>query len=92
MDDFAESLSKADTVIVTDIYKAREEPLPGVTAATIVEKLRALGHKDASYIARKETIAKTIAKRAADGDVIIFMGAGDITETAGEFAEVLHHG
>ena len=92
MGDFAASLSKADTVIVTDIYKAREEPIPGLTAAGIVEKLRALGHADACYIARKETIAKAVAGRAAEGEAIVFMGAGDITETAGELVEVLRHG
>jgi UDP-N-acetylmuramate--alanine ligase len=92
MDGFAASLSKADTVVVTDIYRAREEPIPGISAATIVEKLRTLGHKNAQYCGRREDVAQDVAQRAADGDAVVVMGAGDITETAAELVEVLRHG
>jgi UDP-N-acetylmuramate--alanine ligase len=92
MDDFAASLSDADTVLVTDIYKAREEPIPGVTAATIVEKLRKLGHKDANFCAKKEDVPHTVAGRVFQGDAVVIMGAGDITETAPGIVEVLRHG
>ena len=92
MDDFASSLSAADTVMVTDIYPAREEPIPGVHAAAIVEKLHALGHADACYISSKEAIAKKAADRAAQGGAIIIMGAGDINEIAPGLLEVLRHG
>jgi UDP-N-acetylmuramate--alanine ligase len=92
MDDFAASLSKADAVVVTDIYKAREEPIPGVSAAAIVEKIRALGHADASYIARKEDIPQSIAAKVSRDAAVVFMGAGDITEIAPRLVEVLRHG
>jgi UDP-N-acetylmuramate--alanine ligase len=92
LDDFATSLSVADTVFVTDIYKSREEPIPGVTAAAIVKKLHAMGHKDARYVARKEEIVKPLVAGATVGDGIIVMGAGDITETAGDIARELSNG
>lgn len=92
MDDFAASLAKADTVVVTDIYKSREEPIAGITAATIVKKLRELGHADAHYVARKEEIVKSLAGRIASGDAVVVMGAGDIGETARELAEALRNG
>ena len=92
MDGFAASLSKADSVVVTDIYKAREEPIPGISAATIVEKLHALGHKNAQYCGPREAAAQSAAQQAADGDAVVVMGAGDITETAAELVEVLRHG
>ena len=92
LDGFAKSLSKADTVFVADIYKSREEPIPGVTAAGIVKKMHETGHKDAHYVARKEEIVKQAVAGAADGDGIIVMGAGDITETAAEILEELRHG
>ncbi|HEX7509939.1 MAG TPA: UDP-N-acetylmuramate--L-alanine ligase, partial [Chitinivibrionales bacterium] len=44
MNEFAQSLCTADEIVVTSIYKSREEPLSGVSAATIVEKIRGLGH------------------------------------------------
>jgi UDP-N-acetylmuramate--alanine ligase len=92
LDGFAESLSKADRVIVTDIYKAREEPVPGINAAAIVDKLHTLGHSDACYIERKEAIARNAADRAVRGEAIVIMGAGDITEIGSELVEVLRHG
>jgi UDP-N-acetylmuramate--alanine ligase len=91
MDGFAESLSRADTVYVTDIYKSREEPIPGVTAATIVKRMHEMGHKDARYVGRKEEIVRQLVADAVDGDGIIVMGAGDITETAGEIVRGLRH-
>ena len=92
LDDFAAGLSGADMVIVTDIYRAREEPIPGVNASAIVEKLRTLGHADASYIARKEDIPQSIIKKVSKEDAVVFMGAGDITEIAPRLVEVLRHG
>lgn len=91
MDGFARSLSAADTVIVTDIYQAREEPIPGVTAEAIVEKLRSLGHKDAGFCARKEDVPPRVVTRVSRGDAIVVMGAGDITDITGHVVEALRH-
>jgi UDP-N-acetylmuramate--alanine ligase len=92
LDDFAASLGKADTVMVADIYKAREEPIPGVTAAAIVDKLRASGHADAHFIAHKEDIMAALVKRVVEGEAVVVMGAGDIGLMAYDLAEALRNG
>jgi UDP-N-acetylmuramate--alanine ligase len=92
MDDFAISLGKADTVMIADIYTAREEPIAGVSAETIVKKLREMGHADAHFIARKEDIMTAIASRVVEGEAVVVMGAGDIGQMAYGLAEVLRNG
>jgi UDP-N-acetylmuramate--alanine ligase len=92
LDDFARSLAKADRVIVTAIYPAREEPISGVTAEAIVEKLRMLGRADAYYCPKAADIVAAVVAHAADGEAVVLMGAGDITETARPILEALRHG
>jgi UDP-N-acetylmuramate--alanine ligase len=58
MNDFAKSLSAADTVIVTGIYKSREEPIPGVDAADIVRKIIATSSTPALFVEKKKTWPK----------------------------------
>ncbi len=92
MGDFAVSLSKADRVIVTSIYRAREEPIPGVSAETIVGKLRHLGKSDVHYCAETADLVPMIVEGAVDGEAIVLMGAGDITESSRPILEALQHG
>jgi len=88
MREFAVSLSAADTVVVTGIYKAREEPIPGVDAADIVNIINgnAAGEPKAVYVDDKNDVIEKLRGRLNKGDMVIFMGAGDIWETAREFA------
>jgi UDP-N-acetylmuramate--alanine ligase len=80
MDDFASALSLADFLIVTSIYKSREDPIPGITGETVVEKARHLGNSRAKYIEKKEDVADTIKNELRAGDAVIVMGAGDINQ------------
>jgi UDP-N-acetylmuramate--alanine ligase len=89
--DFATSLAMADGVFVNAIYKAREEPIPGVAAEGIVEEIKRRGHGWAIYVERKESIAGVLAPLVAPGDCIILMGAGDINEIAGNLLERIRH-
>jgi len=82
MDRFALSLSAADTVIVTDIYKAREQPIPGVSAKDIVGKIKTV---DAYYVDDKNDVINVLYGKVSSGDIAIFMGAGDIWEVARDF-------
>ncbi|MDH7480681.1 MAG: UDP-N-acetylmuramate--L-alanine ligase [Armatimonadota bacterium] len=82
--EFAEALSEADRVVVTEIYPAREKPIPGVTAAEITNLIRAKDpNKPAKFIADKELIAENLMAELQPSDLVLFMGAGDI-RTAGE--------
>jgi UDP-N-acetylmuramate--alanine ligase len=92
LNEFAVSLSVADAVVVTDIYEAREEPIPGVSAEAIVQKLSAAGHRDARYIAKKEDIARALLLKVVPADVVVVMGAGDINDVAFALVKELRNG
>ena len=76
-DNFISSLSKADKVILTDIYSAREINTIGANVLDIVNQI-----EGAEYISSKEDIAKYIKNAARPDEVYILMGAGDINKTA----------
>jgi UDP-N-acetylmuramate--alanine ligase len=79
--EFAESLSQADLLIVTDVYAAREAPIPGVDAGAIIKL--ALDRRpglQAEYIADRHEIPVRLALELRGDDLVIFMGAGDIRE------------
>jgi UDP-N-acetylmuramate--alanine ligase len=80
--DFATCFNDADTVIVAPVYAAGENPLPGVTHDELVSRIRARGHRDARVIDRPEALAPLIASRAAEGDYVVCLGAGNITQWA----------
>ncbi len=81
MDEFAASFGDADRVILTDIYPAREAPIPGVTAAALAAALQAHAPgKDVRYIASKEAIVAFLAAEARPGDAVLVLGAGDIRD------------
>jgi UDP-N-acetylmuramate--alanine ligase len=89
LDQFAETLCGADEIIVTSIYKAREEPIPGVSSEAIVSKITIHIGKAAQYAADKDTIPEILKNKVKSGDVVVFMGAGDIGEVAARFAELM---
>lgn len=81
--EFAGSLAAADAVYLTEIYAAREQPIAGVTADLIVA---ALGSERGKLAWRgdRAALAEALARGVRDGDVVITMGAGDITRTGPE--------
>lgn len=81
--DFGRALAGADVLYLTEIYAAREQPIDGVTATLIVD---ALGDDRTRLAWRgpRDALADALAAGVRDGDVIITMGAGDITKTAPE--------
>jgi UDP-N-acetylmuramate--alanine ligase len=81
-DDFSACFNDADTVIVAPVYAAGEQPIPGVTHEELVNRIRARGHRDARVIDRPEALAPLIASRAAEGDYVVLLGAGNITQWA----------
>jgi len=82
MDDFQNAFNDADVVFVTPVYPAGEEPIDGVDAAALVEGLRARGHRMVRSIGDLQELSRDLRDLAADGDMIICMGAGDITKWA----------
>jgi UDP-N-acetylmuramate--alanine ligase len=75
-----ESLIAADLVVVTDVYGAGEETIPGVTGKLVVEALaEAAPGKRAVYLPRRLDVAPFLAREVRGGDLVLTLGAGDIT-------------
>jgi UDP-N-acetylmuramate--alanine ligase len=89
MAEFQGAFNDADMVLVAPVYAAGEEPLPGVSNEALVEGLKQRGHLGALAVADPHDCAVQLAGVAAPGDMIIFLGAGDITKWAAGFAEGL---
>lgn len=93
-EEFAAGLAGADVVAVADIYAAREDPLPGVTGELVVERLR--GRKDFAgevhYLPRREALAHELAALVRPGDVVLTVGAGDVTTVGPELLTLLGEG
>jgi UDP-N-acetylmuramate--alanine ligase len=74
--EFGAALGLADEVVVLDVFPAREDPIPGVTGELVA---KAVPHGRVTYEADGNAVAGRVAAIAAPGDVIITMGAGDVT-------------
>lgn len=86
MDEFQNCFNDADQVFVTPVYPAGEDPLPGVDADALVSGLKSRGHRDAATIADATALASTLAGEIAPGDLVVCLGAGDITKWAAGLA------
>lgn len=73
--EFGHALNAADEVFVLDVYGAREQPLAGISGATVAEHVSVPVH----YLPDFSAVAEAVASAAAPGDVIVTMGAGDVT-------------
>jgi UDP-N-acetylmuramate--alanine ligase len=87
MDEFALAFNNADVLYVLDIYAASEDPIPGITAEVLTDNIRRYGHKQARYIGDIETAAERIAGDLREGDLVITLGAGNVTRLSDELME-----
>ncbi|WP_085128664.1 UDP-N-acetylmuramate--L-alanine ligase [Mycolicibacter engbaekii] len=83
--EFGQSLDGADEVFVLDVYGARETPLPGVSGATVAEHVGV----DVHYLPDFSAVPQAVAAAAGPGDVILTMGAGDVTMLGPEIVTAL---
>ncbi len=83
------SLVAADRVVVTDVYGARESPQPGVTGRLVADAATAAGSPRVEYIPARRSLAPYLAEEVGAGDLVLLLGAGDITLVADELAELL---
>jgi UDP-N-acetylmuramate--alanine ligase len=86
--EFATAFNDADVVLLTDVYAAGEEPIPGADSAALYEAIRACGHRNVEYVPRKD-VARVLADRAREGDIVLTLGAGDITNASTELLGLL---
>ena len=83
--DFGRALGAADVVFVLDVYGAREQPLAGVSGAMVVDHVSVPAH----YVPDFSAVAGRVAEGAEPGDVVITMGAGDVTMLGNEILTAL---
>lgn len=87
MDEFQSCFNDADQVLVTPVYTAGEDPIDGVDAAALANGLKARGHRAAGTVADQEELAQLLAGTIDTGDVVVCLGAGDITRWAAALAD-----
>lgn len=88
MKEFALAFDDADVLLLTDVYAAGEDPIPGATAESMAEAIRASGHRDVS-VAPRADLARAARERVRPGDLVLTLGAGDVTQAGPELLGLL---
>jgi len=89
IDDFGKALSAADLLCVTEVYAAGESPIAGADGRAICRAVRSRGHLEPLFVERVEELAEVLRDLIRDGDVIVAMGAGNISTVAHELPAAL---
>ncbi|MFH1201349.1 MAG: UDP-N-acetylmuramate--L-alanine ligase [Candidatus Omnitrophota bacterium] len=84
-DEFVKVLTNSEHLILSDLYPASEPPIPGITSENLAFKIRDCGHPDVRFVP-KSNLCDCILRQVGAGDIVLFMGAGDIGHTADELA------
>jgi UDP-N-acetylmuramate--alanine ligase len=82
MDEFAACFNDADTVILAPVYTAGEQPIEGVNRDSLATATRAAGHRSVMTIDGPADLAPLVRDHAKPGDMVVCLGAGDITKWA----------
>jgi len=85
--DFAGSFSGVDYLVITDIYAASEQPIAGVDAGSLCEKIKESGENKEVRCIAKDKIVEHILEVIKPGDLVVTLGAGDIAKVSDELAE-----
>lgn len=81
-EEFCTCFNEADTVIISDIYAAGEDPIDGISKDSLVNGIRHGGHRHALPLGNDQDLAGLIKEHAQPGDMVVFCGAGSITNWA----------
>jgi len=87
--EFARSFNQADALLLTEIYPAGEEPIPGVSGRALYDDVQQFGHKDVHFEPDLKKVPAALLKIVRPGDIVIFLGAGNITKAVPEFIKKL---
>ena len=90
-EEFARAFFDADVLVVTDIYGAREEPVPGLTGHVVADLASQYGHRQVHYVHELESLPAYLKDIVREGDVVIIMGAGNIWRYSRRFLDVLRN-
>ena len=89
MEDFQSAFNDADIVYATPVYAAGEAPVAGVDSAALVAGLKLRGHRSAQVVGDAGTLAQALADTVQRGDMVVCLGAGDITKWAAGLADAI---
>jgi UDP-N-acetylmuramate--alanine ligase len=87
--EYGNSFIPADILVLTDVYAAGEQPIPGISGAVIKEEVECQTNKQVIYIPDKDKIARYLAEIVEPGDLVMTMGAGNIYMVGEELVEYL---
>lgn len=88
-EDFATCFNDADSIMIADVYEAGEKPIDAINGKSLAQAVQSHGHKNASYLANPTDLPTLLADDIQSGDMIVFLGAGDITKWAYALPEQL---
>lgn len=80
-DELSRAFNRADILLLADVYAAGEAPIDGATSDRLAEAIRARGHRDVRYIGSVERMVDALTPLVSPGDVVLTLGAGNITRT-----------
>lgn len=89
MNEFGVAFNNADVLYLLDIYAASEQPIEGITAETLADRIKSFGHKNVNYIGAIETATQKVIGSLIPGDLVITLGAGSITGLSDEILAAL---
>ena len=88
-EDFVSAFDRAHRLILTDVYGAGEDPIPGTSGEELCRAIRRRGHMDVEFVAAKEDVAGGLLPRLSEGDMVLTLGAGDIYKVGEALLESL---
>lgn len=91
-EDFKKAFYQADSLVVTDVYAAGEEPIEGATAEALTQGVLEHGHKSVVYRGSLESAADYVAEIAEPGDMVVTLGAGNVNQVCLKVADKLRKG
>ena len=89
IDEFASAFNNADVLLVTDIYAASEQPIEGVNAESLTDRIKSYGHKNAQYIGALDNAGEVLRAQVHEGDLVITLGAGSVHRAGDQLLSLL---
>ena len=87
MDHFTTCFAKADQLILAEIYSANQQEIKNINSRLLTEKIKASGYQNVIYIEDFQDIIEYLGKNIKQGDAVVFLSAGNLTQIAHQFAK-----
>jgi UDP-N-acetylmuramate--alanine ligase len=84
LEDFETCFNEADVLVLTDIYPAGEDPIPGISSTRVVQGIQGHGHRDVAYSPELEKVVDHLLGLLQPGDLVLTLGAGDVYKVGEE--------